>query len=60
VLLPIVGGYIQSKLEDNKLSNKDIIIDQIITLIVGILFGTGLLVSGMVRRTNIIGFLSLG
>jgi hypothetical protein len=27
---------------------------------VGLIFGAGLLVAGMVRRTNIIGFLALG
>lgn len=60
VLLPIIGGLIQSNLSENKLSNKELVIDQLITFIVGFTFGTGLLVSGMVRRTNIIGFLSLG
>ena len=34
--------------------------DQLILFIVGVLFGTGLLVSGMVRRTNIIYFLAIG
>ncbi len=37
-----------------------IVKDQIITFIVGIIFGSGLLVAGMVRRSNIIGFLGLG
>lgn len=60
VLLPIIGGLIQSNLSENKLSNKELVIDQLITFIVGLTFGAGLLVSGMVRRTNIIGFLSLG
>ena len=39
---------------------QEIVKDQIITFIVGVIFGTGLLVSGMVRRSNIIGFLGLG
>ena len=34
--------------------------DQFIVFLVGIIFGAGLLVAGMVRRSNIIRFLSLG
>ena len=34
--------------------------DQVTVFVVGFLFGLGLLVSGMVRRTNIIYFLALG
>ena len=34
-------------------------IDVLITWVVGLLFGCGLLVSGMVRRINIISFLSM-
>lgn len=34
-------------------------VDQLITFFVGLIFGCGLLVSGMVRRVNIIGFLSI-
>jgi uncharacterized membrane protein YedE/YeeE len=33
--------------------------DQLIVFLVGLVFGCGLLVSGMVRRTNIINFLAL-
>jgi hypothetical protein len=33
--------------------------DQFIVFLVGLIFGTGLLVAGMVRRTNILGFLTL-
>lgn len=39
---------------------KEIVVDQLITFLVGLLFGVGLLVSGMVRRSNILGFLALG
>lgn len=38
----------------------EILVDQGITFVTGLLFGLGLLVSGMVRRSNIIGFLGLG
>lgn len=42
------------------MSSREIVIDQLITFLVGVLFGIGLLVSGMVRRSNILGFLALG
>jgi hypothetical protein len=41
------------------MTGREIVIDQIITFIVGAIFGCGLLVSGMVRRVNIITFLEL-
>lgn len=34
--------------------------DQLIVFLVGLVFGAGLMVAGMVRRSNIIGFLALG
>lgn len=34
--------------------------DQIVLFSVGVIFGCGLLVAGMVRRTNILSFLALG
>lgn len=42
------------------MNNKEIMVDQIITFLVGAIFGCGLLVSGMVRRVNIITFLGIG
>ena len=39
---------------------SEIVTDQILTFLTGLIFGLGLLVSGMVRRNNIIGFLGLG
>jgi len=35
-------------------------LDQIVTFITGLLFGMGLMIAGMVRRINILGFLGLG
>ena len=35
-------------------------LDQIVTFVTGLLFGIGLLIAGMVRRVNILGFLGLG
>lgn len=58
--MPIIGGCIRANLAANKMSSREIIIDQLITFFVGLLFGVGLLVSGMVRRSNILGFLALG
>lgn len=58
VLLPIAGAIVKSKLpkaDQDKLGMADVLI----TWIVGLLFGCGLLVSGMVRRINIISFLSM-
>ena len=34
--------------------------DQIIVFLVGLIFGFGILVAGMVRRSNVIMFLALG
>jgi len=42
------------------MTGKEIALDQLLTFLVGLIFGIGLLVSGMVRRTNIIGFLGIG
>ena len=49
----------KSKSEGNKLAGKEILVDQLITFVVGAIFGCGLLVSGMVRRVNIISFLQI-
>lgn len=38
----------------------EIFIDQIVTFLTGLIFGMGLLVAGMVRRSNVLGFLGLG
>lgn len=59
ILLPFLGGIVKSKLEGNKLAGKEILVDQLITFVVGAIFGCGLLVSGMVRRVNIISFLQI-
>lgn len=57
-VLPIVGGVVKSNTDHHKKPTKnEIFSDQIITFVVGILFGCGLLLSGMVRRINILGFL---
>ena len=48
----------QAKRSDN-METDEIGKDQMITWAKGLLFGTGLLVSGMVRRINIIGFLAM-
>jgi hypothetical protein len=37
-----------------------VFVEQGITFLVGAIFGSGLLVAGMVRRSNILGFLGLG
>jgi hypothetical protein len=47
------------KSKDSQLAGREIAIDQVITFIVGVIFGCGLLVSGMVRRVNILGFLAI-
>jgi hypothetical protein len=41
-------------------SNSYFAKDQLVVFLVGLIFGAGLIVAGMVRRTNIIGFLALG
>jgi hypothetical protein len=38
----------------------EIFVDQLLTFLTGLIFGIGLLVAGMVRRSNILGFLGLG
>ena len=35
-------------------------VDQLVTFLTGLIFGIGLLLAGMVRRSNILGFLGLG
>ena len=57
VILPIVGAIVKSKLP--KEGDDSGTLDVVITWIVGLLFGCGLLVSGMVRRINIIKFLGM-
>jgi len=37
-----------------------VFVDQLVSFVSGVLFGVGLLVAGMVRRVNILGFLGLG
>jgi hypothetical protein len=58
-LMPIVAAIVQRKLPGNRLEGKGLGLEIIITWAVGLLFGCGLLVSGMVRRINILGFLAL-
>lgn len=60
ILFPFIGGIIKSRLESNTMNNNKIAGDQAITFFVGFIFGCGLLLSGMVRRVNIMGFLGLG
>lgn len=59
ILFPFLGGVVKSKSSGNKSTGKEIVIDQLITFIVGAIFGCGLLVSGMVRRVNILSFLQI-
>lgn len=59
VLLPFLGAYIKRQL-DHKMAARELFVEQGITFLVGAIFGTGLLVAGMVRRSNILGFLGLG
>lgn len=46
--------------EPKSSSNSFIYKDQFVLFLVGLIFGLGLLISGMVRRSNIINFLALG
>ena len=57
--MPIAGFIVQSKLPENQMATKAIGTEQVITWLVGLLFGCGLLVSGMVRRVNILTFLAM-
>lgn len=59
VLLPFLGAYIKRQV-DEKFTAWEMFVEQGITFVVGITFGAGLLVAGMVRRSNILGFLGLG
>lgn len=58
-LLPFIGAYIKRHV-DEKFTAWEMFVEQGITYLVGIIFGIGLLVAGMVRRINILGFLGLG
>lgn len=59
VLLPFLGAYIKRQVDD-KFTAWELFVEQVVTFVVGMTFGAGLLVAGMVRRTNILGFLGLG
>jgi hypothetical protein len=59
VLLPFLGAYIKRQV-DEKTTVWELFVEQGITFVVGVTFGAGLLVAGMVRRSNILGFLGLG
>ena len=59
VIMPLAGGIVKNKLPENEMNGKSIFVEQLITWTVGLLFGCGLLVSGMVRRVNIITFLAM-
>jgi len=56
-LLPITGMFLKIRSDSNKMSNCSVILDYLIVFAVGLIFGLGLLVSGMVRRSNVLGFL---
>jgi len=58
--LPLIGGYLHATLENNNKTAAEMMLDQIVTFITGLLFGMGLMIAGMVRRINILGFLGLG
>lgn len=57
LVLPFVSAYINSTLDEAKQLSKT---EMVISFVTGVLFGIGLLVAGMVRRSNILGFLGLG
>ena len=59
-LLPLIGGYLYATLENNTKTAAEMMLEQLVTFVTGVLFGLGLLVAGMVRRVNILGFLGLG
>ncbi len=59
VVLPFLGAYIKGRV-DEKTTGWEMFVEQGITFLVGVIFGAGLLVAGMVRRSNILGFLGLG
>lgn len=57
-LLPVASYFLTHKAEDFSL--KDYLIDQSIIFTTGIVFGLGLMISGMTRRLKIMRFLQLG
>lgn len=57
-LLPVASYFLTHKDEDFSL--KDYLIDQSIIFTTGIVFGLGLMISGMTRRLKIMRFLQLG
>lgn len=61
IILPILGGFIASKNneQEEQPPSTSVGVDQMVTWTTGLLFGSGLLVSGMVRRINIISFLAM-
>jgi uncharacterized protein len=59
-MLPLIGTYLCATVENQTMTAKDIALEQLVTFTTGLLFGLGLLVAGMVRRSNILGFLGLG
>ena len=59
-ILPIIGGFLKKSEKNQSESGGSIALDQLITFVTGLIFGIGLLVAGMVRRVNILGFLGLG
>lgn len=65
VILPIIGLYLRIRSDKGEKQSESInsesylIKDQFVLFLVGLIFGCGLLVAGMVRRTNILSFLAL-
>ena len=59
-ILPIIGGCLKKSEKNQSESGGSIALDQLITFVTGFIFGIGLLVAGMVRRVNILGFLGHG
>ena len=60
IIVPFIVTIFRVWNRTDKQSIKEIIIDQTILFLTGIIFGAGLLVAGMVRRSNILGFLKIG
>ena len=65
VLLPLIGWWMRGrKVQDGdregKKGKESPAEDQLLTFIIGVIFGAGLLLAGMIRRSNILGFLSMG
>lgn len=57
-LLPVIGLILKITYQ-NSIRKSELLLDQTITFVVGLIFGLGLLVSGMVRRSNILDFLAI-